>query len=287
MDLFLSVLASSLIFVLFRSFPGWKIDTLQAVIANYFVAFACGVFLFHDYIPARDALQIGMPYALLCGVLFISLFILMGLSSQKNGVSTTSISVKMSMALSVILVLLINHTPLAWTNIIPLVAAIVGVFLVSFSKQVNNQANSYLWMLVVLFFGSAGLDLVLYFTNSRWLPNGFHDGIFAALGFLMAGIMGLVYFMIKRIQGKVSFNRRSWFAGIILGIPNYFSIYLLVKSYNSLKLLPHQILSIANVGVVIFAAVLGVTLFKEKFTIQKTIGLLLCLAALAFSIGFG
>jgi len=268
MDLFLSVLASSLIFVLFRSFPGWKIDTLQAVIANYFVAFACGIFLFHDYIPASDALQIGMPYALLCGVLFISLF-------------------KMSMALSVILVLLINHTPLAWTNIIPLVAAIVGVFLVSFSKQVNNQENSYLWMLVVLFFGSAGLDLVLYFTNSRWLPNGFHDGIFAALGFLMAGIMGLVYFMIKRIQGKVSFNRRSWFAGIILGIPNYFSIYLLVKSYNSLKLLPHQILSIANVGVVIFAAILGVTLFKEKFTIQKTIGLLLCLAALAFSIGFG
>jgi len=211
----------------------------------------------------------------------------MGLSSQNNGVSTTSISVKMSMALSVILVLLINHTPLAWTNIIPLVAAIVGVFLVSFSKQENNQSNSYLWMLFVLFFGSAGLDLVLYFTNSRWLPNGFHDGIFAALGFLMAGIMGLVYFIIKRIQGKVSFNRRSWFAGIILGIPNYFSIYLLVKSYNSLKLLPHQILSIANVGVVIFAAILGVTLFKEKFTIQKTIGLLLCLAALAFSIGFG
>ena len=55
MDLFLSVLASSLIFVLFRSFPGWKIDTLQAVIANYFVAFACGIFLFHDHIPASDA----------------------------------------------------------------------------------------------------------------------------------------------------------------------------------------------------------------------------------------
>jgi len=287
MDLFLSVLASSLIFVLFRSFPAWKIDTLQAVIANYFVAFACGIFLFHDQIPASGALETGMPYALLCGVLFISLFILMGLSSQKNGVSTTSISVKMSMALSVILVLLINHTPLSWTNVIPLVAAIVGVFLVSFSKQGNNQSKGNLWMLLVLFFGSAGLDLVLYFTNSRWLPNGFHDGVFAALGFLMAGIMGLGYFIIKLIQGKVSFDRRSWIGGIILGIPNYFSIYLLVKSYNTLNLQPHQILSLANVGVVIFAAILGVTLFKEKFTVQKTIGLILCLAALAFSIGFG
>ena len=287
MDLFLSVLASSLIFVLFRSFPAWKIDTLQAVIANYFVAFACGIFLFHDHIPASGALETGMPYALLCGVLFISLFILMGLSSQKNGVSTTSISVKMSMALSVILVLLINHTPLSWTNVIPLVAAIVGVFLVSFSKQGNNQSKGNLWMLLVLFFGSAGLDLVLYFTTSRWLPNGFHDGVFAALGFLMAGIIGLGYFIIKRLSGEIHVDRRSWLAGIILGIPNFFSIYLLFKSYDTLPLAPQQILSLANVGVVIFAAILGVTLFKEKFTIQKTIGLLLCLAALAFSIGFG
>jgi drug/metabolite transporter (DMT)-like permease len=287
MDLFFSVFASSLIFIIFKSFPAWKIDTLQAVIANYFVAFACGIFLFHNDIPARDALEIGMPFALLCGVLFISLFVLMGLSSQKNGVSTTSISVKMSMALSVILVLLINHTPLAWTNIIPLVAAIVGVFLVSFSKQVNNQSKGNLWMLLVLFFGSAGLDLVLYFTNSRWLPNGFHDGVFAALGFLMAGIIGLGYFIIKRLRGEIQVDRRSWLAVIILGFPNFFSIYLLFKSYDTLPLAPQQILSLANVGVVIFAAILGVTLFKEKFTIQKTIGLLLCLAALAFSIGFG
>ncbi|MEY3049298.1 MAG: hypothetical protein RL365_1336 [Bacteroidota bacterium] len=287
MDLFLSILASSLIFILFRSFPAWKIDTLQAVIANYFVAFACGIFLFNDYIPASDALEIGMPFALLCGVLFISLFILMGLSSQKNGVSTTSISVKMSMALSVILVLFINHTAFSWKNIIPLIAALTGVFLVSFSKQDNNQSNGFLWMLLVLFFGSAGLDLVLYFTNARWLPKGFHDGVFAALGFLMAGILGLAYFIIKRIQGKISFDRRSWFGGVILGIPNYFSIYLLVKSYNTLKLDPHQILSIANVGVVIISAILGLSIFKEKFTTQKTIGLLLCLAALGFSIGFG
>lgn len=287
MDLFLSVLASSLIFVLFRSFPGWKIDTLQAVIANYFVAFACGILLFHDHIPASDALQIGMPYALLCGVLFISLFIIMGISAQKNGVSTTSISVKMSMALSVILVLFINHTDITWTNIIPLLAAVLGVFLVSFSKPGDKQSTNYLWMLFVLFFGSAGLDLVLYFAKTNWLPQGFHDGVFAAMGFLMAGILGLIFFIIKRMQGKVSFDRRSWFGGIILGIPNYFSIYLLVKSYNTLNLLPHQILSIANVGVVIFTSILGLSLFKEKFTIQKTIGLLLCLAALGLTIGFG
>ena len=287
MDLFLSVLASSLIFIIFKSFPAWKIDTLQAVIANYFVAFACGIFLFHDDIPASDALEIGMPFALLCGVLFISLFVLMGLSSQKNGVSSTSIAVKMSMALSVILVMLFNHALIGLSTILPLILALIGVFLASFTKTSTQDASTHLWMLGVLFLGSAGLDIVLYFSNSKWLPTGFHEGIFAALGFLMAGIMGLGYFIIKRLRGEIHVDRRSWFAGIILGIPNFFSIYLLVKSYSTLPLAPQQILSLANVGVVIFAAILGVTLFKEKFTIQKTIGLFLCLAALAFSIGFG
>jgi drug/metabolite transporter (DMT)-like permease len=284
MDLLFSVLASSLIFIIFKSFPKWKIDTLQAVIANYFVAFACGIFLFSDKIPSRAIFNDAIPVALICGVLFISLFIIMGLSSQKNGVASTSIAVKMSMALSVILVMLFNHALIGLSTILPLMLALIGVFLVSFTKNSTQEASTHLWMLGVLFLGSAGLDIVLYFSNSAWLPPGFHEGIFAALGFLMAGIMGLVYFIVKRLRGQIHFDRRSWVAGIVLGIPNFFSIYLLVKSYSTLPLAPQQILSLANVGVVLTSAILGLSIFKEKFSGQKIIGLILCIAALGFII---
>ena len=99
----------------------------------------------------------------------------MGISSQKNGVASTSIAVKMSMALSVLLVLVVSATPIAFGTIAPLFLALLGVFLVSFDKG-NTKATSYLWMLFVLFIGSAGLDLVLYLVRAQWLPKNFHEG---------------------------------------------------------------------------------------------------------------
>lgn len=278
MELTISILSSSIIFILFKLFPIWKIDTLQAVIANYFVAFTCGIILFQQHIPANNHLNEAFPFAIGCGFLFISLFVLMGISAQKNGISTTSVAVKMSMALSVVNIILINQTPLNLTTVVSLILALTGVFLVSFSKS-SGESSASVWMLIVLFLGSAGLDLVLFFVQNSWLPN-FHLGIFSALGFFMAGVIGIVYLLIQFFLKKTHFDLKSWGAGIALGIPNYFSIYLLVKSYSSSNFEPHQVLSIANVGVVVLSSVFGLVFFQEKFESKKWIGLSISLLAL-------
>ncbi|NBX39189.1 MAG: DMT family transporter [Flavobacteriia bacterium] len=283
MDLIFSILASSFIFVLFKSFPRYGIDTLQAVIANYFVAFSCGTLLFAPHFPANDLLFQVLPFTVICGILFISLFILMGLSSQKNGVSSTSVAVKMSMALSVLGVLFVLSERLTLSTLVSLFLALLGVYFVSFQRD-KAQKTSGVWMLVVLFFGSAGLDFVLYCSRSLWLPKGFHEGVFASLGFLTAGILGFIYFCYQRLIGKAKFHLKSWGAGIALGIPNYFSIYLLVKAYGSLGLTPQQVLSFANVGVVISSALLGIVVFREGFSWRKIVGLILSVAALMLSL---
>lgn len=283
MDLIFSILGSSFIFVLFKSFPRYGIDTLQAVIANYFVAFSCGMLLFAPHFPANELLFRVLPFTVICGILFISLFILMGLSSQKNGVSSTSVAVKMSMALSVLGVLFVLSERLTLSTLASLFLALLGVYFVSFQRD-KAQKTSGVWMLVVLFFGSAGLDLVLYCSRSLWLPKGFHEGVFASLGFLTAGILGLIYFCYQQIIGKSKFHLKSWGAGIALGIPNYFSIYLLVKAYGSLGLTPQQVLSFANVGVVISSALLGIVVFREGFSWRKIVGLVLSVAALMLSL---
>lgn len=284
MDLILSILSSSLIFILFRSFPRFKVDTLQAVVANYFVAFACGILLFSNELNAlkNPEIMLATPYAFMCGVLFISLFVIMGISSQKNGVATTSIAVKMSMALSVLLVLIAKSSPLNISTLLPLFLAIIGVFLVSYQEK-KEALNGSVWMLGVLFLGSACLDLVLYFVQDTWLPT-FHKGIFASLGFGMAGCMGIAYLVLLRVQRKMDLNLRSWIAGIVLGIPNYFSIYLLVNAYQSMEMSPQQVLSIANVGVVLSSALVGFLLLREPFSQKKGWGIVFCLLALTLSI---
>ena len=41
-----AILCSSLIFVLFKLFPRFKIDTFQAIVFNYVTAFSAGILLF-------------------------------------------------------------------------------------------------------------------------------------------------------------------------------------------------------------------------------------------------
>lgn len=278
MELLLSILSSSFIFLLFKVFPKFQIDTFQAVVANYFTAFLCGLILFHDSFHFQPMVQ-AIPQAILCGFLFISLFVIMGLSSQKNGVSTTSVAVKMSMALSVVLLFILGKEPFKLSDFLCLILALAGVYLVSTSQE-KSQAKNIIWMLIILFLGSAALDVVLFSINAFYLPKAINEGVFSSLGFLMAGVAGILYFLYLLIRKEKSFHSRSWLAGMALGIPNYFSIFLLIKSYSVIPLSAPQVLSIANIGVVVLSSLLGLWVFKESFSTKKYIGLGLCLSGL-------
>ena len=92
--LLLSVLSSSLIFVLFKLFDKYKIDTFQAIVFNYFTAFLIGFGLYgHEWNPESMVENGWMLYAVISALLFIGLFFIMGRSSQINGVASTSVAV--------------------------------------------------------------------------------------------------------------------------------------------------------------------------------------------------
>ena len=96
-----TIACSTLLFLLFRFFPKYKIDTAQAIVFNYFTAFICGAIISKTSPSLSGLIASNLLYwILLCGTLFISIFIAMGISSQKNGMGKTSVAVKMSLALS-------------------------------------------------------------------------------------------------------------------------------------------------------------------------------------------
>lgn len=278
--LIFSILSSSVIFVIFKLFPKYRIDTFQAIVFNYFTAFSCGILLFgHEW--DRQALVLGnWPiFAVISAVLFISLFILMGVSSQKNGVALTSIAVKMSMAISMLFMIMLYRENLSILKISGIVFAFLGVFLVTFSRSEGNNDKSALWMLLVLFIGSGFLDFVLNYVQKFEL-NVLTPSLFSAFGFGMAGIIGLIILIYRIIQKKTTFSPRSLVAGIILGIPNYFSIFLLILSYKSTGWNDSTVLAIINVSVVLIAAITGFIAFKENVTARKIVGLLSAIAAI-------
>ncbi len=149
--------------------------------------------------------------------------------------------------------------------------AFIGVILTS--KSESSEKSSATWMLFVLFIGSGLLDFVLNIVQS--LPfSQFNSSMFTAFGFLAAGCMGLLALVIQIARRKANFQAKNVLAGIILGIPNYFSINMLIESYSQLDWQDSTILSVLNVSIVLLASILGFVFFKEKLTKFKLIGLL-------------
>lgn len=274
----LSVASSSLIFVIFKLFRRFNIDTFQAIVFNYATAFAIGMTLYGNQWSNEYLNQTDWIFAALgAGILFICLFFLMGKSSQLNGVASTSVAVKMSMAASLLAMIIIFGKPLGILNGSGIVLAMLGVFLVSYSK--SDKVNSS-WMLIVLFLGSGMLDFLLYVVQENLL-QGLPDSIFTAIGLGTAGVFGLMILSTQWISGKRKFQWRNVLGGFVLGIPNYFSIYLLLVSYKSTGWSDVTVLSITNVSVVVTSALLGFLAFREQASVRKIVGLISAIFAIA------
>lgn len=275
----LSIFCSTIIFVLFKLFKKFGIDTFQAIVFNYFTAFIIGVALYHnEWNPNALQEQTWMFFSAGTSILFIGLFLLMAFSSQSNGVASTSIAVKMSMAISLIIMIISYGEEVSALKTAAILLAILGVFLVSYSGK-NKTKMASGWMLLVLFIGSGTLDFTLNLVQKHILQS-LTASLFSAISLGLAGIIGSVVLIFRIIQNKTHLRAKNLIAGIVLGVPNFFSIYLLLLSYKTTGWTDSTVLAITNVSVVLFSAVIGFLIFSEEANKRKIIGLIAAISAI-------
>ena len=280
-ELTLAILFSSVIFAIFKLFIHFKIDTFQAIVFNYVTAAVCGFGLYSQTWDANNLVDTQwIPFALASGILFISLFVILGLSSQQNGVAITSVATKMSMASGILGMIFLYNESVGILKFSGILLAFIGVIAVSWMKSDSQKAQGARWMLLLLFFGSGILDIVLNYAQKNALGT-LTPSLFSAFGLATAGVFGSVILIFHLVQGKTKFELKNVLAGIVLGIPNYFSIYLLISSYQSTGWKDSTVLSIINVSVVLLSTLIGLLFFHEKINRLKLIGLVCSLLAIA------
>ena len=135
-------------------------------------------------------------------------------------------------------------------------------------------------MLIVLFIGSGLLDLNLNYAQNHVLSH-ISSSIFTTYGFAAAGTIGVIVHIIQSFRGKAqTVKAKNLLAGFLLGIPNYYSIYFLLESYQSLTWQDSSILAVVNVSVVLLSVIIGFIVFKEALSKRKMIGILAALIAI-------
>ena len=79
---------------------------------------------------------------------------------------------------------------------------------------------------------------------------------------------------------KTKLALRNVIAGIIIGIPNFFSIYWLIRMLHSDFMQSSATIPINNIAIVITTCLMAILFFKEKLTTQRAIGLSLSIIAI-------
>ncbi len=279
--LLLSILSSTVIFVIFRLFKKFEINTLQAIIVNYFIACAVGYFGFIENKDFTKVPQEGWFIGtLILGFLFITVFNLAAITTQKSGLSVVAVASKMSVAIPVFCGIFLYNESTGFTKLMGIGLALVAVYLTSIKtdKGLNIQPKNLIFPLLV-FFGSGITDTSIKYLEATYVSKT-DVGLFSSAIFASAGMIGIFILIFQGITGKLKFNFKNIIGGIVLGFPNYFSIYFLVMALRSNGFDSSTIFTLNNVAIVAFSTLAGILLFKERLIRQNWIGLALAVISI-------
>ncbi|MBT0608587.1 DMT family transporter [Aequorivita echinoideorum] len=274
--LLFSILASTVIFVVFKLYPKFNINTLQAIVINYVVACCCGLYFQQtDFRVVEIPQNIWFPYTLILGVLFITVFLLMAITTQRSGLSVVSVATKMSVVIPIIFGLIYYKEHLGILKFLGILLALIAVYLASIKKQEGLKIKpKNLIFPVLVFLGSGIIDTTIKFLEGEFVAKD-DTPLFSATIFFAAAIIGIVTLIFKAFRGKFQFEFKNVVGGIFLGIPNYFSIYFLVQALRSNIFESSGVFTINNVAIVLTSTFLGILLFREKLLPKNWLGIVL------------
>jgi drug/metabolite transporter (DMT)-like permease len=213
------------------------------------------------------------------GVGFIGIFNLIAYSTKIDGITTTTIANKLSLVIPVTLSVILYHETLNATEIIGIALALPAVYLTTRVKD-EKKKNQHLFIPILLFFLSGSLDSFVKYVEQRFLTTPDVQAAFSIHAFAAAGTIGTILITILALAGKMKLHWRNIVAGICIGIPNYFSIYLFIRLLHSHFMDSAAAIPVTNIGIVVTSSIVAILLFKEKITIPRFIGLALAIIAI-------
>lgn len=291
-NLLLTVIFTSWLLLAFRIFDRYKIDQLQAIILNYFVCSLTGFFFYHNYekILETERFDTWILFALLTGSCFLPTFYLMAYTVKHISVTVSTIASKISLIIPVtVSILYLNSGSYFSTlNIAGLVLGLGAICLTSIRKDDGNQASVSAGRLryflpVLVFLGGGLVDVMVNISNYKFLPAD-KSTLFPFFAFSAAAAAGLVILLYRISFLKEKLRWRNLLGGIILGVPNYLSIYFLLKTLRDFDNNGALIFPVLNIGVILVNSLIAIVFLKERMNRANYAGLFLALLSLALII---
>ncbi|HFC01083.1 MAG TPA: hypothetical protein ENJ53_09795 [Phaeodactylibacter sp.] len=196
---------------------------------------------------------------------------------------------KMSLILTVPVAIWMYDESINGWKIAGLIAGLMAIYLTNLPAKGDYMNIKKLpkWMLgvpIVVLLMSVLIETTLQYVQVTILEG--NGGLkFVATLFGIAGLLGLVTTIIGLVTGRLTFSIKNIIAGVVLGVPNFFSIYYIIKAikegWEGSEFFPYN-----NISIIALSALIAYLFFHEKLSRLNIVGVLLSIAAIGL-IAFG
>lgn len=278
--LILSILFSVITVSFFKLFEKYRVHTFSAIVLNYSSCVILG------NVTGEHAVSLTpfynepwFLYTLILGALFISIFMCIGLTAQKLGVSVSMLAAKLSVVVPVVVAFFMYDESVTALKLTGIVLSLAAVYLISKKDDVMHVHPLYILLPVAVFAGSGMIDTLLKHVEKTYIPPADATSIVTTV-FLMAALWGSAAWMFMKLSGNAfPLSKKEVMWGLALGLPNYFSMYFLVRTLSHFSE-ASRIFPINNIGIAAATTLVGVLVFREKISRLNFAGILLAVIAI-------
>lgn len=275
-DLILCIVCTGGIFLVFRYFKSYGVNTPMAIVINYAVAAGLGWSLAGGVDAMEMAVEQPWFYTtVIMGAGFLFLFNMIAYCTRELGVTVASLSAKLSLIIpSTAFMLLDPSDNLSLGKIVAFSLAIAAIVLTSMKEEKTKEVKW--WLLVVpaiIFLGSGGIDFV-FGIYSEASPL-----MFTSVPFTVAFLMGICIRVLPSQRHAIAL--KDVLGGVALGLINFGSLYYLLGAYENSGVDKSAVIPSLNIGVIIFSTVAAIILFHEKPSVKTKLGLALGLISIS------
>lgn len=285
--LVLSIVCSTYLVIVFRVFKVYKIDLLQGIVVNYITCVITGLIVSGATPSSQIFKEDWFPYAAFLGCSFFFIFNMMAFVAANIGVTLTAVSSKLSMAIPVAAAIYLYDQEMSILQMFGLLLAFISVYLTAVTPEKNRHhlhARGLLLALII-FLGSGINDSVINYAFAKLLVHAEFD-IFNISIFGFAAMAGSIVMICRGIFAGRRIQLKAITGGVLLGIPNYFSMLFLLKALNMEGWESSVIFPVNNMGIVVLTTFCGWILFKEKLSALNLSGIIIGLLSIALMIAF-
>ena len=271
--LILAVLSSTMVSVVMRLSTGKVKNNMSMLAANYVVCTALSAVNAGGHIltPA-EALPATVGLGIVNGAFYLLAFLLLHYNMKRNGVVLASTFMKLGLLVSMaVSVIFFREMPgvIQW---IGFAIAIGAIILINYEKGGSTGASGgKMWLVVLLVIAGLGDAMAKVFET---YGDTAYSGQFFIYTFFF-DLLACIFLLVKNGE-KPSFKEIGY--GLALGVPNFFSARLLLKSIEHLPAV--LVYPTVSVAIILVVTMVGLVFFKEKLKPRQLAGIGAILVAL-------